>query len=137
MYLHGGKTDNYSFMDHLLKFLLQLRLDINHLYIYLYAKWNGMMITLRMVPITCYNVCTWTSTCGCQTCERYFNYSQVHYVFSWKVAVIFGFDAFLDTFLYLMLKTGCFHFFVKLEMAAIFVFKMANISTSKIYIKMS
>ena len=51
--------------------------------------------------------------------------SQVHYVISWEVAVNFGFDAFLDTSMYLMLKTGCFHFFVKLEMAAINVFKVA------------
>ena len=44
---------------------------------------------------------------------------QVHYVILWEVAVNFCFGAFL-------LKTGCFHFFVKLKMAAIFVFKMAG-----------
>ena len=53
-------------------------------------------------------------------------YSQVHYVISSEVAVNVGFDAFLDTLMYLMLKTGCFHFFVKLKMAAIFVYKIAT-----------
>ena len=39
--------------------------------------------------------------------------------------VNFGFDAFLHTLMYRMLKTGNFNFFVKLEMVAIFVFKIA------------
>ena len=36
-------------------------------------------------------------------------YSQVNYVISLKVAVDFGFNAFLDTFMYLVLKTGYFY----------------------------
>ena len=41
-----------------------------------------------------------------------------------EVAVNFGsFNAFLDTFMYVVLKTGCFYFFVKMEMAAILFFQ--------------
>ena len=50
-------------------------------------------------------------------------YSQVHYVISLELN--FGFTAFFNTFMFLVLKTECFYFFVKLEMTAIFVFKMA------------
>ena len=37
-------------------------------------------------------------------------YSQVHNVISLKVAVNFCFNAFFDTFMYLVLKTRCFSF---------------------------
>ena len=50
-------------------------------------------------------------------------YSKAHFKILLEVAGNFGFNVFLDTFMFLVLQTGCFNFF-KLEIVAVLVFKI-------------